>query len=542
MLKGCEFMIEKENEYRAALYCRLSSDDAYLGESGSIQTQRTLLIQYCKENSIPVYDVYVDDGFSGTNFERPNFKRMLTDLEKHKANLVIVKDLSRFGREYAQMGMYIENDFEDWNIRFIAIGENIDTLNGTDGILMPITNVINSQYAKECSRKTKQAHRALAKEGKFIGSRAPFGYMKDPNDRHHLIVDTEAAEIVKSIFKMFCDGIGYVRMTKILREKKVLNPQAYFNKNNPDYYKSDYWRQDFDWHATSIRAILNNPVYLGQTTFGRTKVKGRTKKKKVAVDESEWIVVKNTHEPIIDKGTWDLVHDIMKNRRRETKRGEVQMFAGLVKCSGCDSSLNVSYNSKKQKFTGFSCWVYKNYGKERCTSHAIGYQTLYNIVLEDIRRQAECVADSREKYIKLLENRMDEKAELDIKKSKSELKKVEKRLVQIDKVLNKLYEDRTLEKIREERYLSMSATYESEYNELKSKQSDLEEQISQTETAEYNAKLFTDLIEKYINITELNARILNELIEKIVVHEKEIINGEKYQTVEIYYRFVGLMI
>lgn len=541
MLKGCEFMIEKENEYRAALYCRLSSDDAYLGESGSIQTQRTLLTQYCKENNIPIFDVYVDDGFSGTNFERPDFKRMLLDLENHKANLVIVKDLSRFGREYAQMGMYIENDFEDWNIRFISIGENIDTLNGTDGILMPITNVINSQYAKECSRKTRQAHRALAKEGKFIGSRAPFGYMKDPADRHHLIVDPEAAEIVKSIFKMFCDGIGYVRMTKILREQKVLNPQAYFNKNNPDYYKSDYWRQDFDWHATSIRTILNNPVYLGQTTFGRTKVKGRTKKKKVAVDESEWIVVENTHEPIIDKDTWNLVHDIMKNRRRETKRGEVQMFAGLVKCSGCGSSLNVSYNAKKQKFTGFSCWVYKNYGKERCTSHAIGYQTLYNIVLEDIRRQAECVADSREKYIKLLENRMDEKAELDIKKSKSELKKVEKRLVQIDKVLNKLYEDRTLEKIREERYLSMSATYESEYNELKSKQSDLEEQISQTETAEYNAKIFTDLIEKYINITELNARILNELIEKIVVHEKEIINGEKYQTVEIYYKFVGLM-
>lgn len=535
-------MIEKENEYRAALYCRLSSDDAYLGESGSIQTQRTLLTQYCKENNIPIFDVYVDDGFSGTNFERPDFKRMLLDLENHKANLVIVKDLSRFGREYAQMGMYIENDFEDWNIRFISIGENIDTLNGTDGILMPITNVINSQYAKECSRKTRQAHRALAKEGKFIGSRAPFGYMKDPADRHHLIVDPEAAEIVKNIFKRFCDGIGYVRMTKILREKKVLNPQAYFNKNNPDYYKSDYWRQDFDWHATSVRTILDNPVYLGQTTFGRTKVKGRTKKKKVAVDESEWIVVENTHEPIVDRETWNLVHDIMKNRRRETKRGEVQMFAGLVKCSDCGSSLNVSYNSKKQKFTGLSCWVYKNYGKERCTSHAIGYQTLYNIVLKDIRRQAECVADSREKYVALLSNRMNDKTAEDMKIFSSQLRKIEKRLSQLDKILNKIYEDRALEKISEERYLTMSNNYESEYNELKSKQSEMKVQITQTETAEFNAKIFTDLIEKYINITELNARILNELIEKIVVHEKEIINGEKYQTVEIYYKFIGLMV
>lgn len=539
MLKGSVIMIEKEKEYRAALYCRLSSDDAYLGESGSIKTQRALLTQYCKENNIPVYDVYTDDGFSGTNFERPAFKRMLNDLESHKANLVIVKDLSRFGREYAQMGMYIENDFEDWNIRFISIGENIDTLNGTDEILMPITNVINSQYAKECSRKTKQAHRALAKEGKFIGSRAPFGYIKDPKDRHHLLVDEEAASVVRSIFKMFCDGIGYVRMTKILREKKILNPQAYFNKNNPDYYKSDYWRQNFDWHATSIRVILNNPVYLGQTTFGRTKVKGKTKKKKVATDESEWIVVENTHEPIIDKETWNLAHDIMKNRRRETKSGETQMFAGLVKCSDCSSALNVSRNAKTGKYTSFSCWVYKNYGKERCTSHSIGYKTLYNIVLENIRRQAECVSGQKEKYLEMLKNQMAEKATQDIKSVKSELKKINKRIDQLDKILNKLYEDRALEKITEERYLSMNGSYENEYNELKERQNVLSQQIEKIETTECNAETFTNLIEKYLNITELNARILNELIEKIVVHEKEIINGEKFQMVEIYYKFIG---
>lgn len=541
MLKGSVIMIEKEKEYRAALYCRLSSDDAYLGESGSIKTQRALLTQYCKENNIPVYDVYTDDGFSGTNFERPAFKRMLNDLESHKANLVIVKDLSRFGREYAQMGMYIENDFEDWNIRFISIGENIDTLNGTDEILMPITNVINSQYAKECSRKTKQAHRALAKEGKFIGSRAPFGYIKDPKDRHHLLVDEEAASVVRSIFKMFCDGIGYVRMTKILREKKILNPQAYFNKNNPDYYKSDYWRQNFDWHATSIRVILNNPVYLGQTTFGRTKVKGKTKKKKVATEESEWIVVENTHEPIIDKATWNLAHDIMKNRRRETKSGETQMFAGLVKCSDCGSALNVSRNAKTGKYTSFSCWVYKNYGKERCTSHAIGYKTLYNIVLENIRRQAECASVQKEKYLEMLKNQMAEKATQDIKSVKNELKKINKRIAQLEKILNKLYEDRALEKITEERYLSMNTNYENEYNELKERQNVLTQQIEKIEATECNAETFTNLIENYLNITELNARILNELIDKIVVHEKEIINGEKFQMVEIYYKFVGFI-
>lgn len=541
MLKGSVFMIEKENEYRAALYCRLSSDDAYLGESGSIQTQKALLTQYCRENNIPIYDTYADDGFSGTNFERPDFKRMLGDLEKHKANVVIVKDLSRFGREYAQMGMYIENDFEDWNIRFISIGENIDTLNGTDGILMPITNVINSHYAKECSRKTNQAHRALAKEGKFIGSRAPFGYIKDPNDRHHLIVDEEAAAVVKDIFKMFCNGIGYGKMTKILRERRVLNPQAYFNKNNPDYYKSDYWRQDFDWHVTSIRALLNNPVYLGQTTFGRTKVKGRVKKTKVATDESEWIVVENTHEALVDKATWDLVHNIMKNRRRQTKRGETQMFAGLIKCSSCGSALNVSYNYKTQKYTGFSCWVYKNYGKERCTSHAIGYKTLYNIVLEDIRRQAEHIKNSKMDYLAKLQNKLVDRSAQEMKQIKAELKKAEKRLAQLDKIMSKLYEDVALEKITEERYVSMNSNYENEFNELTERVKQLKTEIETADQSYVNALSFVDIVEKYTDIQELNARILNELIEKIVVHEKEIINGEKYQTVEIYYKFVGII-
>lgn len=218
---------------------------------------------------------------------------------------------------------------------------------------------------------------------------------------------------------MFCDGIGYVRITKILREEKILDPQAYFNRNNPDYYKRDYWRQDFDWRAISIRSILNNPVYLGQTVFGRTKVKGSRQKKIVATDESEWIIVENTHTPLIDKATRDLAHDIMKNSRRETKQGETQMFAGLVKCADYGSSLNVSYNAKKGKYTGFSCWVYKNYGNIRCTSHAIGYKTLYNIVLEDIRRQAECVAEQKEKYLALLNHQMNEKQSKILKKTKA---------------------------------------------------------------------------------------------------------------------------
>lgn len=394
-------MIRKQDKYNAAVYCRLSVDDNQIGQSCSIETQKTLLTQFCKENNFVIYDYYIDDGWSGTNFERPGFKRMMTDIEGEKVNLVIVKDLSRFGREYAEMGMIIEHYFESENIRFIAVQNNIDSINGIDNILLPITNVMNSIYAKECSVKTKAAHAALAKSGKYLGSKPPFGYIKDPNDRHHLLPDPAAAEVVKSIFDMFCEGIGYVRMTKILREKNILNPNAYFNQHNPDYYKSDYWRKPYDWHATSIRTILSNPVYLGNTVFGRTENKGFYDKKRVPKPESEWIVVENTHEALISKDTWDTVQKLMKSKRRETKSGEIQMFAGLVKCADCGSSLNVS-RKRTGQYTGFSCWVYKNYGKDRCTSHAIGWKTLNAIVLDDINRNLQAAKRARKGYLAAL--------------------------------------------------------------------------------------------------------------------------------------------
>ena len=243
----------------AAIYCRLSQDDGSVGESGSIQTQRTLLTQYCEEHGITIGGYYCDDGWSGTNFERPDFKRMLDDIEAGKINMVVVKDLSRFGREYAQMGMYIEHYFEQKGVRFLSVAENIDSANGLDNLVLPFTNVINSFYARQSSSKTKAAFQARARAGMFIGSRAPFGYIKDPNDNHHLIVDPPAADVVRDIFRMFADGVGYVRMSKILRERGVLNPQAYFNQNNPDYFKSDYWRQPHDWHPTSIASSSTTP-------------------------------------------------------------------------------------------------------------------------------------------------------------------------------------------------------------------------------------------------------------------------------------------
>lgn len=243
----------------AGIYCRLSQDDGDLGESGSIQTQKAILTRYCKDNHIAIGEVYVDDGYTGQNFNRPDFRRMMDDIEADKINVVIVNDLSRFGREYAEMGLIIEHYFEEKGVRFISLYDRVDTAKSKDNLIMAITNVMNSFYARQAGSKTKAAHRARALDGKYLAGHALFGYMKDPNDRHKLIIDPPAADVVREIFQLFADGVGYVRMTKILRERKILNPMAYFNQNNPDYFKnSGYWRKPFDWHATSVRSILMN--------------------------------------------------------------------------------------------------------------------------------------------------------------------------------------------------------------------------------------------------------------------------------------------
>lgn len=528
-------------ETQAAIYCRLSQDDGSLGESGSIQTQKAILTQYCQEHHMEIVDCYCDDGWSGTNFDRPAFQRMIGDIEAGRVNTVIVKDLSRFGREYAQMGLYIEHYFEEKGVRFLSLAENIDSSQGLNNLVLPFTNVINSLYARQASEKTKAAHRARAKNGMFLGSRAPYGYQKDPSDRHHLIVDPEAAEVVKEIFRMFADGIGYVRMTKILRERNILNPQAYFNQNNPDYYKhSDYWRKPFDWHATSVRAILNNPVYLGKLTFGKTKTKGFFDKRRVPAEESDWIVVEHTHEPLVSQELWDTVHQMMKARRRENSSGHVQPFAGLVKCAGCGSSLNASYDKKKGKYTGFSCWVYKNYGKQWCTSHAIGWQTLNRLVLEDIRRNAQVAKLAAARYVGVLLRAKLEKEKGETVRAERELKKAEKRIGELDKILAKLYEDQALGKNSEVRYQAMAPGYEAEQASLQERVSQLREQLAHTQEVQDNVEQFVPLIQKYTDIQELTPHILNELIEKIVVHEKKVEeDGSKSQMVEIHYKFVG---
>lgn len=533
--------MKKQQHYKAALYCRLSVDDGNFGGSVSIETQKILLEQYCKDHKITDYKFYCDDGCSGTNFDRPSFKKMLSDIDEGKINLVIVKDLSRFGRNYVEAGMYVQR-FTDSNIRFIAADDNYDSLVNSDDLLFPIKNVVNEMYARDVSKKTKAAKKAKARDGQFIGSKAPFGYKIDPNDRHHLIVDEPAAQVVKRIFRLASEGVGYNKMAKIFREEKVLTPIAYFNLNNPDYFKSDYWRKEFDWHVTSIRAILNNEVYLGKLVYGKQRNKSMKSKEKVRNLKEDWIVVENCHEPIITQELWDTVHKILNAKHRPAKAGEVQMFAGLLYCSDCGHCLTYSQKQRKDgSYHGaYSCWMYKTHGKEYCASHYITFDTIYELVLIDIQRNLFQYRKNTDKFKSILSRKYQSDSQKQAEQITLEYEQKQKRCEELDKIISRLYEDNVLGRIGDERYESMSQSYELEQVEIKKALPILKSKIDELKRQSDCADNFINVIKKYTIIDKLDAAILNELIDKIVVHHKEQAeDGRTFQQIEIYYRFVG---
>lgn len=533
--------MKKQQHYKAALYCRLSVDDGNFGGSVSIETQKILLEQYCKDHKITDYKFYCDDDCSGTNFDRPSFKKMLSDIDEGKINLVIVKDLSRFGRNYVEAGMYVQR-FTDSNIRFIAADDNYDSLVNSDDLLFPIKNVVNEMYARDVSKKTKAAKKAKARDGQFIGSKVPFGYKIDPNDRHHLIVDEPAAQVVKRIFRLASEGVGYNKMAKIFREEKVLTPIAYFNLNNPDYFKSDYWRKEFDWHVTSIRAILNNEVYLGKLVYGKQRNKSMKSKEKVRNPKEDWIVVENCHEPIITQELWDTVHKILNAKHRPAKAGEVQMFAGLLYCSDCGHCLTYSQKQRKDgSYHGaYSCWMYKTHGKEYCASHYITFDTIYELVLIDIQRNLFQYRKNTDKFKSILSRKYQSDSQKQAEKITLEYEQKQKRCEELDKIISRLYEDNVLGRIGDERYESMSQSYELEQVEIKKALPILKSKIDELKRQSDCADNFINVIKKYTIIDKLDAAILNELIDKIVVHHKEQAeDGRTFQQIEIYYRFVG---
>jgi len=334
-------ILEMQNGNNAAIYCRLSRDEDAGQESNSIASQRLMLTDFVRRQGFTLVNEYVDDGFSGTNYDRPDFQRMIADAEQGKINVIVTKDLSRLGRDYLTTGEYMEKVFPRLNVRFIAMNDGYDSQELGDGIadFAPIRNYFNEWYAKDCSRKTRASFKAMAQAGKFVASKAPYGYRKDPADKHHLLIDDEAAEVIRMIFDWAAGGQGYKAIANRLRAAGIQNPNAYANRIDPTFHQSNYWRQAHDWHPSSIKTILTNPTYLGHVVNGRRQVKSFKCKEIVKNAPEDWIVVEDMHEALVAQRTWDSAQEHLARRKRAGHNGAVQIFAGLLKCADCGYSM-----------------------------------------------------------------------------------------------------------------------------------------------------------------------------------------------------------
>lgn len=536
--------MSRTKKYVAGLYCRLSKDDGNSVESMSIWSQKVMLKQYAESNSIAIYDYYVDDGYSGTNFERPSFKKMITDIENGKINCVITKDLSRLGRNYLQSGAYIEMYFPQKNIRYIAITDGIDTLNSNQNDIMPFKNILNEMYAKDTSKKVKSAIQSRMREGTYIGSKAPFGYLKDPNNKRRLIIDEKTKPIIELIYKLCLEGKGTQLISQELMKRKIPRPSAFVENAEKLYGLTE--ENKYQWSHRMVLNVLRDPVYCGNMARNKRPTLSFKNSKRMYIPKSDYIYARNTHEGIVSEEVWEQVQTMVDKRKCNNKKGLYydNIFQGLVRCPKCGYALTpkTDYRLKKKElidFVHFSCSTYKKYGVNACSSHRIEARDLYNIVLEDIQYHGSMALSAKEDFVeKIIEKieveKIDEGKELS---NKLELKK--NQLAELDRSYEQLYEDRLEGNITERNFNLMNVSISKKQDKLIEEIRVLEGDIEVSFETEDNYKKFMNNISKYAKIKSLNRYILNQIIDKIYVYDKEEIDGQISQKVEIHYKFIG---
>jgi len=536
--------LSRTKKYVAGLYCRLSKDDGNSVESMSIWSQKVMLKQFAESNSIAIYDYYVDDGYSGTNFERPSFKKMITDIENGKINCVITKDLSRLGRNYLQSGAYIEMYFPQKNIRYIAITDGIDTLNSNQNDIMPFKNILNEMYAKDTSKKVKSAIQSRMREGTYIGSKAPFGYLKDPDNKRRLIIDEKTKPIIELIYKLCLEGKGTQLISQELMKRKIPRPSAFVENAEKLYGLTE--ENKYQWSHRMVLNVLRDPVYCGNMARNKRPTLSFKNSKRMYIPKSDYIYAKDTHEGIVSEEIWEQVQTMIDKRKCNNKKGLYydNIFQGLVRCPKCGYALTpkTDYRLKKKElidFVHFSCSTYKKYGVNACSSHRIEARDLYNIVLEDIQYHGNMALSAKEDFVeKIIEKieveKIDEGKELS---NKLELKK--NQLAELDRSYEQLYEDRLEGNITESNFNLMNVSISKKQDKLIEEIKVLEGDIEVSFETEDNYKKFMNNISKYAKIKSLNRYILNQIIDKIYVYDKEEIDGQISQKVEIHYKFIG---
>lgn len=515
-----------------ALYLRLSNDDGNAGDSDSIVNQRSMLYKYAEDNCFRNIVEFVDDGFSGSNFQRPSFQQMLTMAENGEIGTIIVKDLSRLGREYIQMGMFTEIIFPKYNIDFIAINDSVDSRKGENDFAA-FKNLFNEYFVRDTSRKIRAVIDMRQRKGERINSSAPYGYIYDGEK---LIIDEEAAAVVKRVFALCASGIGASAIANTLTAEKV--PTPFKHKGHKSVVHVRYPER---WNDATVRAMLGKKEYIGHTITKKSHSVSYKQKKRIKNDEADSLIFYNTHEPIIDADTFEIMQNIHKHKRRRTLLGEQPIFSGLVYCFDCGSVERYNRgNGIEPRYYAYNCGTYRS-NRPSCTPHGIRFVVLEKLVLEHIHMVTGYLAENEQYFADRLKELHLKDRKSDVAKKKRELDKAKCRIQELDRLFTKLYEDRTLGTLPEDRYIKMTAAYEQEQAELKSLIESLEQEVSKTAETLLGIDKFLRIARKYLNLQELNGTILRELIEKVVVHEKDKSGGTIRQQIDIHYNFVGVI-
>ncbi|WP_071132848.1 recombinase family protein [Alterileibacterium massiliense] len=523
-----------------ALYERLSRDDELEGESNSIVNQKKILEEYASKNNLTNIIHFTDDGISGTQFDRPGFMEMMNGVNTGNIGCIIVKDMSRLGRDYLKVGQCMEILRQN-GVRLIAINDNVDSFYREDDFT-PFRNIMNEWYARDTSRKIQSTFRSKGESGKHTASTPPYGYIKDEKDKNKWIVDEKAAEIVRRIFNLTMQGNGPYRIAKILESEKVDIPAYHQQKLGYGLYQSKNFEHPYRWCSSTIASILKKQEYLGHTVNFKTRKHFKDKKSKY-VSEDNWLIFENTHEPIIDQETFDNVQRIRGNVKRYPDGwGEYHPLTGLMYCADCGSKMYVHRTSNYKNIPYYTCSAYT---KTPCgmlcpSAHRIKAEVVLNLIQDTLKDIKKYLDEDNEAFICSIQNEMEEKEKIEIEKKKVRLTESQNRLRELERLMCRIYEDMILNKIPNSRYEILNNQYETEQITLSKEIKDLEQQVSRYEKETDRARKFISLISRYENFDELTTTMINEFVEKIIVHERDRKGSQtSKQKIEIYFNFIG---
>lgn len=530
----------QQNGKITALYCRLSQEDEYAGESGSIQHQRQILMEYANANGFTNPQYFEDDGYSGVTFDRPGYKAMMEQVEAGNVSTIIVKDHSRLGRNRLVVGILLEETFASYDVRYIAINDNVDTLNGVDDSVA-VRDLFNEWHARDTSKKVKAVIMAAARRGERIGTKAPYGYRKDPDNRKQIIPNEDTAHIVQRIFTLCASGLGPDKIARILKVDKVLTPTVYDFRTNGIRHTNLNEEKPYDWSGTTVADILEREEYIGNTINCRSYCPSFKSKKSRMNPPEKWLRFENTHEPLVDRETWEIVRKVRSGKRRPNKMGEMDMLSGLVYCAECGKRHYFcrcgSWNEAQYTYT---CGTYHKH-KEDCTPHTVKVMALHEIVLAEIQRVTQEAWEHTEEFLQRAMDKHSSQLRKELSAKTRELEKAQKRLGDLEKLFRTAFEQLALANLSEAQFKALTSGYETEKQLLLERSERLSGSIDAEKMRMLNADRFLKVVQRYTDIQKLTPEIAHEFVEKIVVHERsEPWKKKNYtQQIDVYFNFVG---